>query len=187
MVINETRVQRSDSSFNNVMALLACGASVAIIALAVASDRSGSHEVTSILAPGLWVLGILAVAPLGQVARNPLALVAVGCYVAAFFFPALDSRSFDVSGSMAFYAGWAVVPLAWLANPAIVIALMLERSGRPGAAGTLAAIGVVLALTTLGLPWNGSSPGPGFWMWTIAPGLLTLGCTLESGMRDAAS
>jgi hypothetical protein len=88
---------------------------------------------------------------------------------------------------LAFYAGWAVVPLAWLANPAIVISLMFERSGRPTPAGVWALLGFGLALTTLGMAWNGSAPGAGFWLWAAAPGLLALGCIVESARRDWAT
>jgi hypothetical protein len=180
-----TPVQRSVVTSGAVLALLACGASVAIIALDVTTSGTRSHDVTSILAAALWLLGVLLLTPVGQVERNPLGIVAVVSYAAAFAFPAVTG--FTVAGHMAFYAGWAVVPVAWAANPAIVISLMFERSGRPTPAGVWALLGFGLALTTLGIAWNGSAPGAGFWLWAAAPGLLALGCIVESARRDWAT
>lgn len=182
----EARDQRSILSFGAVLALLSCGASVAIIAIDVTTGGHPSQEVTSIVASTLWVLGVLILTPVGQVDRNPLAVVAVVSYGAAFAFPAV-AQGFTVPGYIAFYAGWAVVPLAWLANPAIVISLMLERAGSPTPAGIMALLGFGLALTTLGMAWNGSTPGAGFWLWAAAPGLLALGCIVESAMRNWAA
>jgi hypothetical protein len=175
-------VQRSVMTSGAVLALLACSASVAIIALDVTTSGSRSHDITAVIAAALWVLGVLIVMPVGQVEKNPLAIVAVVSYAAAFAFPAVTG--FTVAGHMAFYAGWAVVPVAWLANPAMVISLIFERSGRPNPAGAIALLGFGLALTTLGMRWNDSAPGAGFWLWAAAPGLLALGCVVESVRRD---
>lgn len=176
----------SDTSDAGIaFAVLACVGSVVVIALAAGGGDHGTTQVSSILAPALWVIGTVSLVLGGRAARNVPGLLAVACYAVAFLFPAVASHGSSIGGHIAFFVGWCVVPLAWLANPAVVVALMLEARGHAAAAAMLATIGLALALTTLGMRWNGSSPGPGFWLWAAAPGLLALGCALESSTSDA--
>ncbi len=176
----------SDTSDAGIaFAVFACVGSVVSIGLAVGGHDNSTTQVVSLLAPALWVLGTVSLVVGGRAARSVPALLAVACYAAAFAFPAVISHGSSIGGHIAFFAGWCVVPLAWLANPAIVVALMLEARGHAAGAATLASIALLLALTTLGMRWNDSSPGPGFWLWAAAPGLLALACALEASTSDA--
>lgn len=176
----------SDTSDGSIaLAVLACGGSVVVIALSAGGHDQATTQAGSIIAPALWVIGTVGLAVGGRAARNVPALLAVACYAVAFIFPAVVSSGSSIGGHIAFFAGWVVVPVAWLANPAVVGALMLEARGHAAGAATLAAIGMLLALTTLAMRWNATSPGPGFWLWAAAPGLLAFGCALEALAQDA--
>lgn len=174
------------------LALLLGALSVAAIALAAFGMPRSQDERWLIvyLAPVAWVLAAVVLAPSVR-SVNAVTLVAVATYAVAFLLPAISKGDDAYQGAVAFFVGWAVVPLAWAANPLFLISLSLWRRGSTTPAGVAGAIGCLLALTALGMPnWNGWGPALGFWLWAAAPGLVTLASIVvprtEAGAIDQA-
>lgn len=166
-------------SLSGARLLLACllGAlSIAAIA-AAAFGATSSHDAGRLLinlAPAAWVLAAVVLAP-GLRSVNAVTLVAVATYAVAFLLPAISRGDDSYQGTAAFFIGWAVVPLAWVANPLFLLALALWRRGSTDGAGLAGALACILALTVIGMPnWNGWGPAAGFWLWAAAPGLVAL-------------
>lgn len=158
------------------LALLLVALSVAAIAAAALGAGSSQDERWLILyvAPGAWVLAAFVLAP-AVTSVNSVTLVAVATYAVAFLLPAISRGDQSYLGGAAFFVGWALVPLAWVANPLFLLSLALWRHGSTTGAGVAGGAACVLALTALAMPnWNGWGPGVGFWLWAAAPGLVAL-------------
>lgn len=159
-----------------ILAFLLCAFSVAAIALAAFGRGYSPDESRLILylAPAGWVLAAVVLAPAVR-SVNAITVVAVATYAVAFLLPAISKGDDSYPGVAAFVVGWAVVPLAWVANPLFLISLALWRRESATAAGVVGAAGCVLALTALAMPnWNGWGPAAGFWLWAAAPALVAL-------------
>jgi hypothetical protein len=188
-VMARTSVARS-SSTRALVATLLCASAIGLIAVFVAAGNHGPQfdaMLAAQLTGGLWLAAILVLAP--ELKReHGIALAATLLYAIAFALPAVvNGPSRPIDGYVAFFAGWLVVPVAWLANPLVVAALFAYRTEHHNAAIALAAIAFVLALTTLGMPWNGAQPGPGFWFWTLAPICLAIAAIVREIARGSAT
>ncbi len=155
-----------------LLAALSVGA-IVVVASGLTASRDPS-QVIVLVAPAAWVLAAIVLAPT-VTAVNAVALVAVAGYAVAFLLPAISKGDDAYLGGVAFFVGWAVVPLAWAANPLFLISLALWRRGTATAAGVVGVVASLLALTALAMPnWNGWGPALGFWLWATAPGLVAI-------------
>jgi hypothetical protein len=67
---------------------------------------------------------------------------------------------------------WWVISLAWLANPAIWIAIVLTAAGFRRGAGAFAGCGLVLGFVPLPCGYSALGELPGYWAWVGSAGLL---------------
>jgi hypothetical protein len=127
--------------------------------------------------PALWVAAALLLTPF-RGSGNTLASAATLAYGFAFLLPAATARGPEsqgvVWGFQAFVLGVGVVPVAWAANVAFIVALQLRRRGDLRRARGLAFAAALLAVTapitlTPDLPVS-----IGFAVWAAAPAILAL-------------
>jgi len=160
-----------------VLALLLAVASIALLGLAFlggASTSRGTAELIVYGSPTLWVLAAIALAP-RSLARHAIAGLAIAGYAIAFVLPAISRGDQSYPGYLAFVVGVQLVPIAWLANPAFLIALGLYRGAEREAAVIVGIVASLLAVTALGMPnWNGWGPTIGFWAWALSPAVLAV-------------
>ena len=113
-------------------------------------------------------------------------VLATSLYVASFFLPAIipgtnfakDSRMVlqrAMLGHQAYAAAWDFSNASWWANPCAWLALVFGLVGRPRAAGVVATLGFVVALTAIGvgpISWRLGILGAGYWTWAGSMGLI---------------
>jgi hypothetical protein len=176
------------SDIRGALAILLCAAALGVIAITAVAGNSAPRFDTlpvAALAGGLWLAAILVVAPEVR-AEHGVALAGTLLYAVAFTLPAMVTGSTEsVPGYLAFFLGWLVVPVAWVANPVFVAALSCYRRERLGAAACLGVLAFAAALTTLAMPWHSSTPGAGFWFWAAAPAILVIAALVRSMARES--
>lgn len=162
-----------------VLAVLAVGLVFLLLATSGSNDSSGANaalgSLVAIVAAGCWVAAIIVISPLDRARDDPVAAIAAAIHGVAFLLPAASgagqSAGEPVIGYAAFALGWVVVPLAWLANPAFLLAFALYRLHSLNLAAILCAVAAVMAVSApLTLPTI--TVGPGFLLWAASPAVL---------------